>query len=39
MKNLIKRIKFALDINYWCMSSKTRYKLIYSINEKPKTNN
>ena len=30
IKNLIKRLKYAFDVNYWCMSSKTRYKDYYS---------
>lgn len=37
MEKIIKRLKFAFDINYWLMNSKQRYEQIYLINEQTET--
>lgn len=37
MEKIIKRLKFAFDINYWLMNSKQRYEQIYLKNEQTET--
>lgn len=29
---LIKHIKYVFDVNYWCMSSQTKYEQYYESN-------
>ncbi len=29
LRKFIKHIKYVFDVNYWCMSSQTRYEQYY----------